>query len=144
MNSLWFPVESYALVTISFPYSDMLANMHCPRDHVALVSDSLREIPVDRCPRCNGIWFDGGEMERMVHYYRMKAEDANRGVADLPPSTDFVKLTPDPLTWKCPKDGSWLERVAYANDLGTAIEHCAMCQGWWFDRDDIDVPLNSR
>jgi Zn-finger nucleic acid-binding protein len=38
----------------------------CPEDETPLSTVEAKGIVVDRCPTCNGIWFDAGEMERLM------------------------------------------------------------------------------
>ena len=41
----------------------------CPRDGARLTrmfSSRTRAVTVDACPECQGIWLDGGELERLV------------------------------------------------------------------------------
>lgn len=41
----------------------------CPRDGARLTrmfSSRTRDVTVDACPDCRGIWLDGGELERLV------------------------------------------------------------------------------
>jgi len=35
----------------------------CPIDRAPMLKESVENVIVDRCPRCNGIWLDGGELE---------------------------------------------------------------------------------
>ncbi len=47
---------------------DPAAAASCPRDGGALVrmfSSRTRTVTVDACPDCQGIWVDGGELERL-------------------------------------------------------------------------------
>ncbi|MGH7719630.1 MAG: zf-TFIIB domain-containing protein [Gemmatimonadaceae bacterium] len=37
--------------------------MKCPRDGADLAEKDLERIKVDVCPKCNGVWFDGGELD---------------------------------------------------------------------------------
>jgi len=37
--------------------------MTCPRDGTELAEKDLEKIKVDVCPKCNGVWFDGGELD---------------------------------------------------------------------------------
>jgi hypothetical protein len=32
-----------------------------------LVEESFRDILIDRCPVCNGVWLDPGELEKITH-----------------------------------------------------------------------------
>jgi hypothetical protein len=35
----------------------------CPVDGTAMAKSASGEIIIDRCPKCNGIWLDAGELE---------------------------------------------------------------------------------
>ena len=35
----------------------------CPIDGAKMNKEALDEIIIDRCPQCNGVWLDGGELE---------------------------------------------------------------------------------
>lgn len=115
--------------------------MKCPRDNTLLHPENLHNIPVDACEKCGGIFFDAGELERMVKTYMTEAVQSGKQVADINNEKYQKLVSSEYLTWVCPKDSSAMERIAYANDPGTAIEHCTTCNGWWFDRDDVGRAL---
>jgi Zn-finger nucleic acid-binding protein len=35
----------------------------CPVDGAVLLKEHSNEIIIDRCPECNGVWLDAGEIE---------------------------------------------------------------------------------
>jgi hypothetical protein len=35
----------------------------CPVDGTSMSKDVVLNIVIDRCPSCNGVWLDGGELE---------------------------------------------------------------------------------
>lgn len=39
--------------------------MKCPKCGAGLIEESYRGLLIDRCPDCDGLWFDAGEIERM-------------------------------------------------------------------------------
>ena len=39
--------------------------MECPRDHTELTVESFKDIEVDRCPVCKGMWLDPGELDQL-------------------------------------------------------------------------------
>ncbi|MGH7368063.1 MAG: zf-TFIIB domain-containing protein [Candidatus Rokuibacteriota bacterium] len=43
-----------------------VARDRCPRCGAALVAVPYRGVEVDKCSRCEGIWLDCGELERVV------------------------------------------------------------------------------
>jgi hypothetical protein len=43
-----------------------IARMRCPKDGRALDSIRLHGVNVERCPQCNGMWLDRGELEAIA------------------------------------------------------------------------------
>jgi hypothetical protein len=35
----------------------------CPVDGTTMVKENKHEIIIDRCPKCNGVWLDAGEID---------------------------------------------------------------------------------
>jgi hypothetical protein len=35
----------------------------CPNDAMTMTKDVVENVVIDRCPRCEGVWLDGGELE---------------------------------------------------------------------------------
>jgi len=44
--------------------------MHCPKCGMKLVEIDYKEIKVDKCSECEGIWLDAGELEAVSHLER--------------------------------------------------------------------------
>ena len=40
--------------------------MKCPKDGSDLRTEAFHGIEIDRCPECNGIWLDGGEIALLL------------------------------------------------------------------------------
>ncbi|MGH9786870.1 MAG: zf-TFIIB domain-containing protein [Terriglobia bacterium] len=43
-----------------------LHHLHCPKCGTKLQEAVMKEITVDICPGCHGIWLDAGEMEKLA------------------------------------------------------------------------------
>jgi Zn-finger nucleic acid-binding protein len=100
-------------------------HMTCPKCRTpALTQFSVQEKTVDRCPSCNGIWFDKDELTQLL------AEDA-RQVASL--RRGAVKEEIAGKKGLCPRDGSELLRVYSAIDRSVVLDACAECRGIWLD-----------
>lgn len=44
------------------------ALMRCPKDGDTLVSLQQREVTVEECPTCQGLWLDRGELETLAKH----------------------------------------------------------------------------
>jgi Transcription factor zinc-finger len=41
--------------------------MHCPRDGTALAHRPFKDVSLDYCPTCHGVWLDSGELALLAH-----------------------------------------------------------------------------
>lgn len=55
---------------------------HCPRDGSELVEVERSGVKIDACPTCRGVWFDRGELEKVI-----ERESKQRDAAD----EDFLR-----------------------------------------------------
>lgn len=103
--------------------------MNCPKcETEALAPARVRGVEVDRCHRCQGIWFDADELSRLL------AEEASV----LKP---LASGSPDPAAnaraGKCPRDHTRLLRVASARQRTVILETCPACRGLWLDGGEL-------
>jgi len=94
--------------------------MLCPRCRTIQIVEKHSEkhgLKLDLCPQCRGIWFDKGELERMlaVAVKKLKA----------PISADTRGL-------ECPKCGGALYNFDYPGTK-IAVDMCKKCGGIWLD-----------
>ena len=40
--------------------------MKCPNDNTTLVITERRDIEIDYCPECRGVWLDKGELDKII------------------------------------------------------------------------------
>ena len=57
--------------------------MRCPKCGATLIEQDFHQIKIDRCPECNGIWFDGGEIEMLEHLDQSKIRGFVRSLFGL-------------------------------------------------------------
>ncbi|MBW2991049.1 zf-TFIIB domain-containing protein [Candidatus Woesearchaeota archaeon] len=38
----------------------------CPRCHVPMIKKTRMGVTIDKCKKCDGIWLDGGEIEKIL------------------------------------------------------------------------------
>lgn len=48
----------------------------CPKCNVGMKKISKRNITLDKCPKCGGIWFDPGEMQKL---HKLEVEEWQKG-----------------------------------------------------------------
>lgn len=90
--------------------------MHCPNCNNRLTPETLHGETVKRCPRCDGIWLDRGELRAVVEGASpsaSKPHDSDAGDAVL----------------TCPKCDREMNLFNYAYDSGVFVNKCASCGG---------------
>ena len=104
--------------------------MLCPQDGISCNQHHHKSVVLDICPRCSGVWVDGGEFEKLVLHFT---------VPKLHPGEDILPhltlagtgYTPAKDFWRedvlrCPNDDGLMKKHYFA---GTTIglDHCFEC-----------------
>ena len=99
----------------------------CPKCGVAMKERKVaRFVIVDVCPKCEGIWFDHGELKEVLH-------------APITERADPRTLLPaNRTTLPCP-DCHWpLYRRPFGSRSHVDVHQCIQCAGLFFDNGDVD------
>ncbi len=104
----------------------------CPRCRNVILGKKLVEgcdVEIDHCPECDGMWFDGGELESLL--------------GDLAADFREMPLGPPMYTVLCPV---CREPMINGNYPGTyvKIDYCRDCGGLWLDRDEFQEIFTVR
>ena len=95
--------------------------MNCPHCNVELKIEDHKGIEVDRCPSCQGMWLDYGELDQLE---------------DIALDEDEIKgtLVYSPVKGKlpCPKCGEAMQRFDYRGYI-LEIDLCEEGHGTWLD-----------
>ncbi len=103
-------------------------------------------VEIDRCPKCGGLWLDGGEIKQLNEQRNARADDktleeaiARLAKRDSPGGTpvvqsgeQVVKSTP------CPACSGKLTAVLFA---GSTIEQCNACHGVFLDKGELQKAM---
>ena len=95
--------------------------MNCPRCDVALEEQKFKDIDVDHCPQCKGLWLDFHEMDQLEDH--SMNDDARKGMIEYARRESDIS---------CPHCNEQMETFNYrANNL--PIDHCKNEHGYWLD-----------
>ena len=95
--------------------------MDCPRCGVSLESKTYKGIDVDRCPRCEGTWFDHPELDQLED--TVMDDDASKG-------TTVYAVRPSDIS--CPKCAGPM-RIFNYRAYNLPIDECESQHGFWLD-----------
>ena len=95
--------------------------MNCPRCNVALDEKKFKDIDIDHCPECKGLWLDFHEMDKLEDH--AMDEDERKGMIEYARRESDIS---------CPHCNEVMETFNYrAHDL--PIDHCKIEHGYWLD-----------
>lgn len=104
--------------------------MKCAKCEGVLQKVNLGEVEVDQCPECSGIWFDFGELDRILE------ED---DISKLRDNIDN-SAAEDVLRSACPACGGAGKMIQCASLQvhGLHIDTCKVCYGQWLDGGELE------
>jgi Zn-finger nucleic acid-binding protein len=103
--------------------------MKCVKCNGALQKANIGGVEVDQCGKCSGIWFDIGELEKVL---------ASQDVQDLKAAVDSGKAQ-DEQRAACPVcggAGKMVQVVSRNHDVH--IDTCSVCYGQWLDGGEFE------
>jgi len=105
----------------------------CPKCDVPLFILHYKDIEVDFCDRCRGLWLDAGELEALLQRTGAKADD---------PLLKFQRqsgIRPKGRPHLCPRCDTPLHeiQVEHAGAPTLTLDKCPRGHGLWFDADEL-------
>ena len=95
--------------------------LNCPRCNVALNEKKFKDIDVDHCPQCKGLWLEFHELDQL--------EDHSMDSDDTKGMLEYARRESD---ISCPHCNEVMETFNYrAHNL--PIDHCTNEHGYWLD-----------
>lgn len=94
-----------------------------------MVALEYRDVEVDWCPGCRGVWLDEGELGILM---------AGDPAAEL--SVPVKDGNPSPL--RCPACGDVMREAELAGQNVT-LDRCPHGHGWWFDDGEVRAVIRS-
>jgi Zn-finger nucleic acid-binding protein len=106
----------------------------CPHCDTVLVKDQQDGIEVDICPRCGGIWFDGGELSRLAQ----SRPGALAGLEHRNNPSEAAATRGTPMGGRlCPPCRVYLTEFEYSWAPGIRLDGCPKCKGIWADDGEL-------
>ncbi|MGM0597761.1 MAG: zf-TFIIB domain-containing protein [Myxococcota bacterium] len=114
--------------------------MKCPLDGTELENQIYeKNIEIDKCPKCGGVWLDPGELEAIQEAY----EKDHSGTLSQQPEysrkayeMELQKNLPD---LDCPKCGTEMIKKEYGLSSQIIIDTCLDCRGIWLDKGELEA-----
>jgi Zn-finger nucleic acid-binding protein len=105
----------------------------CPKCDVELFILNFKDVEVDYCDRCRGLWLDTGELEQLMQNTGATAEDPLLG------SLNRHGAFPAGQQDLCPRCDQRMCEVKIASEgrAPLTLERCPLGHGLWFDANEL-------
>ena len=107
--------------------------MQCPNCKHELKKIMYKDVELDRCLSCEGMWFDGNELRTVKD-----REDELLRWLDVDLFADTKKFAGGYSSMICPKDNQPLYEISYDN-ADIKVDVCGVCKGVWLDKEELDT-----
>ncbi len=102
--------------------------MDCPICKDAMITLQLKEVEIDYCTACSGIWLDAGELEALLG----DSNESNQLLASFKPAAN----TTEELR-KCPICSNKMHKTTVGPTSDILIDKCPKAHGLWFDQGEL-------
>lgn len=99
--------------------------MNCPCCNIRLARKMIRDVEVNECEKCRGLWFEDDELRKAKD---STDEDLNWIDFEIWEHRDKVKPRSGDL--RCPQCGQAMVAVDYGH-TAIEIDYCPQCRGTW-------------
>lgn len=104
--------------------------MKCVKCDGVLRRVDVEDVELDRCDACSGIWFDSGELQKILG---KKSIDRIRSMAEASKDDDARRATCP----RCKGEGKLVQVTSLTSDIH--IDTCAVCGGQWLDGGELEI-----
>lgn len=106
--------------------------MRCPACREEMIVIEYKDIELDVCSSCKGVWFDAEELELLLGSLQLPVEELVRKLEGK--SSEEAR--------KCPACRKKMEKVLVGPGKGEVIDRCRRGHGLWFDGGELDKVIH--
>jgi Zn-finger nucleic acid-binding protein len=111
--------------------------MLCPRDRGALINEQYEgDVLVDRCPSCDGVWLQRGELEAIQESLERDYSAELRGIDVVALAYERARQANRPDI-ACPSCGTALQAEEFGYCSQILVDRCGKCGGIWLDSGEL-------
>ena len=106
--------------------------MKCPVCRIDMIVVEHRQIELDYCVQCSGVWFDSGEIELLLD--TIKGEEISLSGTDLPGLRETGSTE---KKRRCPICNQKMKKATIGEEPKVLVDDCPRGDGLWFDGGEL-------
>lgn len=112
--------------------------MDCIRCGTRMRKAEKDGVLIDRCPRCNGLWLDAGELEKLE-----QGKEADRAQLVHQARNELLQESHRlvSIAGMCPK--CQVKKLNEIQKRGVKLDYCSNCKGLFFDETELERVLET-
>lgn len=116
--------------------------MKCPRDGTHLARVIVDGVEIDKCHKCDGIWCDRGEMDRLRDRKITEVEELLEEKYGSPSFQEGKTAG----HMRCPRCGEEARLMEHSVSYGrpVRIDRCEKCFGVWLDDRELNAIVEEK
>ncbi len=111
--------------------------MICPVCRKGALTVEYKNIELDYCPRCRGVWFDGGELELLLEISGL--ENYRSYIESL---LNSAEIKTSEKKRKCPTCRRKMKKSYIDEGKTIMVDVCTRHHGIWFDKGEVQGLVN--
>ena len=104
--------------------------MRCPNCHRDMIVVEYKQIELDHCLNCRGVWFDAGELELLLK---------SAGMPSVVPATQNIQNSEKRR--RCPICDRRMNKVSLCDQPVVPVDACSVGHGLFFDGGELEQVL---
>jgi uncharacterized protein len=110
----------------------------CPIDKSDMIVVEHRDVELDYCTQCQGVWFDSGELDLLISKLTIEGVKTTSPEDLLLPHGAEIKESKR----KCPICTHKMDKVWIGSKSKVLIDSCTLGDGLWFDGGELHQVLH--
>ncbi|MHA1575715.1 MAG: zf-TFIIB domain-containing protein [Alphaproteobacteria bacterium] len=113
--------------------------MNCPVCNITLKQISCENQEIDLCQKCVGVWFDKGELLKVVNSLLDKNKVDPQTVMEAHSKEIIDSKSIKQLTRNCPRCQVEMQMYNFFYDSNVFLDKCSRCDGIWADKGEMQA-----
>lgn len=109
----------------------------CPVDDFTLGSENYEGVTIDRCPHCQGVWLDKGELKAIQDNQDDDFRDVSRSVLSSATASVGMAQAETEKSRTCVSCDAKLIKREYNFASQIIIDNCPNGHGMWLDKTEL-------